>query len=355
MPKTSSPKRATRRVIDPSSQLVRASQAEESKSELGQFFTMEDPFDFPVFKEWMAQIPQGAAFIEPFAGANNLVRLMNQHFPDLTWHCYDIAPEDPQVEQRDTLTNFPQLTASTKAVITNPPYLGKNVATRQGHHAVAKTIGVWDNLYKRCIAECLSHTQYVAAIIPESFITCPDMKDRLWAVISLNRPMFVDTEVPVCLALFTPETSNDFQVWQGANKLGMWSALSSHVPTIISDRITFNDASGTIALLAVDSTKTSTIRFDVGSVVAASEIKVSSRHRTRISIEHLDKKLVPEVITEANKILAEVRASTRDVVLTAFMGLREDGHYRRRLDFALARTILTKALHAVEKKHGKNQ
>ena len=41
-----------------------------------------------------------------------------------------------------------------------------------------------------------------------------------------------------------------------------------------------------------------------------------------------------------NTTLATIREKTHDVFLTAFKGLRRDGYYRRRLDWALARAIV---------------
>jgi hypothetical protein len=41
-----------------------------------------------------------------------------------------------------------------------------------------------------------------------------------------------------------------------------------------------------------------------------------------------------------NTRLTTIREKTHDVFLTAFKGLRRDGHYRRRLDWALTRAIV---------------
>ena len=39
-----------------------------------------------------------------------------------------------------------------------------------------------------------------------------------------------------------------------------------------------------------------------------------------------------------------IRASTYDVFLTAFKGLRKDGKYRRRMEYRLARDIIADCL-----------
>lgn len=312
------------------------------KTKNGQFFTMVSPFNNDPFKNWVESIPDTTIFVEPFAGANNLVRMFTAEFGPRTWECYDIEPQDPAVIQRDTLTNFPRY-AQTVAVVTNPPYLAKNIARRSGHDDVAALCGTYDNLYKMCLDRCLAHADWVAAIIPESFITSKEFRDRLETVISLDRPMFVDTEVPVCLALWTPTSSTSFDVWKGDTRLGSFDDLLAAYPTATYPGITFNDPTGSIALLAVDSPSGATIRFAAGNVVDPTEIKHSSRHRTRISIDGLPARKVNDVIAAANESLRVLRETSHDVSMTAFMGMRADGCYRRRLDFATARALLASA------------
>ncbi len=51
-----------------------------------------------------------------------------------------------------------------------------------------------------------------------------------------------------------------------------------------------------------------------------------------------------EVIAQANIILGDFRDDTSDLFLTSFRGLREDGDYRRRLDYNLAKMILNRSV-----------
>lgn len=309
---------------------------------------MVSPFANPAFAEWLQTVPSGAVFLEPFAGANNLVRMVDELVPGREWRCFDLEPQHPDVVQRDTIADFPAVDGAV-AVVTNPPYLAKNVARRQGMHEVADMCGRYDNLYKLCLDRCLAGAGWVAAIIPESFLTAGVFRDRLQAVVSLDRPMFVDTEVPVCLALWGPAHAGDFMVWKGAELLGTWAELTAAVPTVEEHRsaaaaVRFNDVGGLLGLLAVDSPKGATIRFCRAEEIAPEEVKHSSRHRTRIAVDGLDHDDVDALIAAANARLAEARDATRDVVLTSFMGMRRDGWYRRRLDFALARALLAAAL-----------
>ena len=47
---------------------------------------------------------------------------------------------------------------------------------------------------------------------------------------------------------------------------------------------------------------------------------------------------------ELNKRLKKLRRETEDVFMTSFKGLRSDGKYRRRLDFKLAKDLISDCL-----------
>jgi len=46
------------------------------------------------------------------------------------------------------------------------------------------------------------------------------------------------------------------------------------------------------------------------------------------------------MIKKLNKKISTFRESTNDIFLTPFKGIRKDGRYRRRMDFALARDFI---------------
>jgi hypothetical protein len=160
--------------------------------------------------------------------------------------------------------------------------------------------------------------------------------------------MFDDTEFPVCLALFSPNSSSDFEIWRGEEFLGHRNILDREVekllaaPSIIRPR--FNAPTGEIGLIAIDNTTGATIKFVDGSTIPSEEIKVTSRSLTRISVDRVDTAFdSPNLIAEANKILENYRELSSDVFLTAFKGLRADNSYRRRIDWNTAGRILNKA------------
>lgn len=198
----------------------------------------------------------------------------------------------------------------------------------------------------------LQNIEYVAAIIPDSFLTANLFHNRLYGVVNLNCRMFDDTECPVCLALFVPELLNknsDFFYYKGNVNLGHYSemvkAKNAALTTKTQHDVKFNDPNGEVGLYAIDSPKGKSIRFVNGSEIDSNKIKVSSRGVTRISGIPLNAD-TQKVVEEANKILNDFREKTNDMFLTSFRGLREDGEYRKRLDFNTAKLILNTSIQA---------
>jgi hypothetical protein len=322
---------------------------------LGQFYTRGNPFQYSRAQSWFRGIPNLSKLriIEPFAGSNSIVALVNSSVESLgpeNWESFDIHPEAieanlvPEItlNKRDTLEDFP---TGFDVAITNPPYLAKNSATRKG---MLVHFGDYQDTFEVALHEMLSNCNWVAAIIPESFITRKLFKDRLDAVISLNHEMFDDTEFPVCLALFSPNSSSDFEIWRGEEFLGTRTNLNREVEKLLDGRAVikprFNAPTGQIGLIAIDNTTGATIKFVEGSTIPSEEIKVSSRSLTRIAIDSEEENFdSANLIAEANKILGSYRELSSDVFLTAFKGLRADNAYRRRIDWNTAGRILNKA------------
>lgn len=322
----------------------------EQKKLFGQFFTITNPFNIDIFKEWMNLIPEEKkqTLIEPFAGANNIVKMIQNLGYTYNWKCYDIEPNKnnvtPEYEiiQRDTITNFP---SGYHVAITNPPYLAKNSAKRR---KLAFPDTIYDDLYKVSLDVMLKNLEYVAAIIPESFINADIFHNRIYAFISLTCKMFDDTDCPVCLALFIPQVqkksvdlnNEDFFVYSQTKKLGKYKELETKKPKSETQiDWTFNDPNGNIGIKCVDNQTEPTIKFIKGSEIDKSKIKVSSRALTRISGLPSDINL-DKFLEACNKKLAGYRDDTSDIFLTSFKGLRKDNKYRRRLDFANAKIIM---------------
>lgn len=325
----------------------------------GQFFTTTNPFVNEAFVRWMKKINQDPTalpeLVEPFAGSNNIVWMLRELGFKNAWKSFDISPpeensvDDVPVEQRDTLLSFP---TGFKVSVTNPPYLAKNSASNLN---LPYAGGEYEDLYQKALSVMLENLDYVAAIIPETFVKQGLFHQRLQAVVSLNCQMFEDTSHPVCLALFVPEaekkTKNDFEIWRGNQYISTYKTLESHLKVSnVKYPWRFNDPEGLIGLHGADSAKGADIAFITGDTIPSSSIKHSSRHNTRISLPGLSEEDANKLIHAANKLLKARREATKDVFMTAHRGLREDGKYRRRLDFSQARELLDLAYSQLLKK-----
>lgn len=344
--------------------------AERAKREAWQFFTITNPFFVPAFYEWFSSIPEEfkETLLEPFAWSNNIICLikelsLKEDWSDYNWACYDLdpsqdnkAPEFPIIQQ-DTIENYPQW---YHIAITNPPYLAKNSATRRW---LDYNYPQYEDLYQKALEVMLMYNEYVAAIIPESFINSWLFTNRLFSFVSLTCKMFDDTDCPVCLAMFSPiekkreyfDNPDDFNVYRMDKKLWNYVSIKEKIDWLLNHssetvRRDFNNPEWNIWIRCIDGTKKPSIEFIDWESIDPNRIKVSSRSLTRVSWlpEHID---FNEFINECNRILNEYREISDDICLTSFKWLRADGCYRRRLDFDTARKIMNSAcnnLHTIQ-------
>ena len=308
------------------------------KRQHGQFFTSGNPFGSECFYEWAQSINANIAkttVLEPFAGENSLIEHLERMNLCYDFKSFDLYPANRRVEKCDTLLNFP---SGYSVCVTNPPWLAKNSATARGLPFPAME---YDDLYKFALEKCLANCEWVAALVPESFIRANLFHDRLWHFVSLTEKIFADTSHPVGLALFRPEPCEDVIVWRDdkesdTKKLGTLAELMHHLPKPQPDGVPvrFNDPEGNVGLIAVDNTSERSIRFCDPRELAGYEIKHSSRAITKIAVEGRVR------LDDWNDYLWKLRDKTCDVLLTSFKGMRKDGFYRRRLDWYQAKGII---------------
>ena len=140
--------------------------AEDNKQSRGQFYTVGNPFEHKAFLRWAARSDLSRkTILEPFAGRNSLIN----HLKDLNlcskFKSYDIEPQNKQVECRDTIDNFPK---GFDVCVTNPPWLAKNTATREGLEYQG---GDYDDLYKQCLSKCLKKCRWVAILFLDPLLS----------------------------------------------------------------------------------------------------------------------------------------------------------------------------------------
>jgi len=312
------------------------------KRQYGAYYTEESPFTLEPFRIWAkeAGLP-GRKILEPFAGSSNIIRMLKDAGLCSDFDCYDVeaAPDGTyKVAVRNTLRSFPD---GYHVCITNPPWLARNSARRRGlKFEVPRR---YDDMYKYALDLALSHCDYVAFIIPATFLRAGLFRDRLHSCVTIERPLFYDTDNPVCLALFTPKP-NRTTIWADDTRIGHLDDLeerfSMHAAQRTSEthaRIRFNVADGNLGMWGVDNTREPSIRFCHGSELSHRTVKDTDRAIARIDPGIA---VTAHMIDKLNEMLAEFRRDTHDVFLAPFKGLREDGRYRRRLDFAVARMLI---------------
>ena len=309
------------------------------KRQRGAYYTEGSPFRLRPFLQWAeAADLANSTVLEPFAGSNNIVNMLIEDGLCSRADSYDIAPEVDDVAHRDTLSSFP---GGYEVCVTNPPWLARNSARRRG---LAFDVPLrYDDIYKYALDIALQHCQYVAFIIPATFIRSRLFRERLESFVLIERPLFVDTDNPVCLALFGPRCCTT-EVWIDDRHVGTLDKLehrneqymygSRHPRSAIS----FNAPGGDLGLIGVDNTREPSIRFCRGSELAHRSIKHTDRAITRIDLRV---KVTGSLIDRLNDGLARFRAETHDLFLAPFKGLRADGRYRRRLDYETARGLIS--------------
>jgi hypothetical protein len=65
---------------------------------------------------------------------------------------------------------------------------------------------------------------------------------------------------------------------------------------------------------------------------------------TYLEVPGVSNEGIPELIAKANSLLVSIREQSGDLVLAPFKGNDKTGRRRRRLDYALARKILSRCL-----------
>ena len=237
------------------------------------------------------------------------------------------------MRQRDTIASFPE---GYSVCVTNPPWLARNIATFKGF---AFPEGHYGNLYQFALEQCLTHCDWVAALVPESFIRAGVFQERLRHFVSITECLFTDTGHPVGLALFEPEHTSSVVVWSGHARLGTLAELNTLYPLPRKDgpKVSFNEPRGNVGLIALDNTVSASIRFCNVEELSGYTVKQSGRHITKLQV------LGPVHIQAWNVYLNQFRKRTRDVFMTCYKGIRKDRMYRRRLDWKLARGIIHNA------------
>lgn len=294
-----------------------------NKIKHGQFFTKVSPFNSEAFEEWSHLLPN-KNIIEPFAGDCDLAK----HLPEYNFTFYDIDPKHNNIIKNDSIKNFPK---GYNVCITNPPYLGKSSAKRLGIE-YNETL---PDLYLASLESILKNVDFLAAIIPASFLANKYFKDRLSFVDVITHKLFNDTDIPVIVAYFTKERNKqEYKFYKNGKFIKVISEVL--LPKCNDITTKFNDDSGKLGLYAIDGTTGNRIRFCHAKELNRTT-KTSDRAITKININvNID----DNIINRLNNILESYRQETFDTTLTAFRGLQKNGEHRKRISYDIAKQII---------------
>ncbi len=295
-----------------------------SKIQHGQFFTVGNPFQGTLYKRWCSLLPSRKA-VEPFAGDAGIVKKLRSFSFDL----FDIDPKTPDTIYNDSINNFPK---GYDVCITNPPYLAKNSAKRMGLDYNTDH----DDLYLASLESALKGVKFLAAIIPASFLTntLSSLKNRLLGVDIITTKIFDDTDVPVCVAYFIDKDVDTPRVYKDGRSLS--DLVNTKLPKLNNVDVVFNSELGDLGLHAVDGTTGSRIRFCRASDITK-KVSSSDRSITKIDIPY---KVTGDLLEALNSALSDYREDSLDLQLTPFRGTQNNGEFRRRLSYSLARSII---------------
>lgn len=308
----------------------------DRKREQGRYYTESSPFRSAQFLSWAAQanLPHETV-LEPFAGSNNLARMLEADGLCARFESYDLRPAAADARRADTISDFPR---GHRVCVTNPPWLARNSASRNG---LSFPDCRHNDLHKHCLELCLANCRHVAAIVPATFLQSGLFGDRLQSYTLLHRKLFSDTANPVCLALFGDATDS-VAIHHDDRFVGNLPDLEAWLPRKRRDRkVRFNDPEGRLGLVSFDNVGGSSIRFCEARSLEGRAVKVSARFFTRIGGDFGPD--LPGLVGLLNARLDEFRRETQDVFLTPFKGIHKDGCYRRRMSFRLARSFINAA------------
>ena len=289
------------------------------KTQLGKFYTIVSPFEGAAWDLFRSNIGNEDVILEPFAGSNNIPIMLSE----FKWKSYDILPESRDVEKRDTIKCFPK---GYKFCITNPPYLDVRTARKKGINYDSE----YSDLYLESIDKMLENCDYVAAIIPSTFINKNSFKDRLWMWDKIDKCIFDDTGMPVGVAYFSPSVRNTKYYLNGRAV----ESNTNHLDSLT----TFNVRDANLSACLIDWKKKKSIEVrPIENFDFDKNLKVSSRHHVAFYDSRIDR----EDIEDLNKFINQWRIDTHDFWLTSFKSTLPDGTYRKRMGFRQLSGLIT--------------
>jgi hypothetical protein len=331
----------------------RTVQVDIDKVSLGSFYTTKSGWLTPQVVNFLesALNDSKGLLLDPFAGDGHLLDAISKNEilknKVVKAEGFDIQGKTWPIN--DSLIEIPN--PRRAVIVTNPPYLANHSAKRKGVATLVTKYferSTQKNLYMIALENCLESSDYVVAIIPETFLLSSFPKDRLELVVVIQTELFGDTDAPALVACFGKNDHANANIFTGNQCIApLKQILALRDIAAPKQKIVFNFSGGRIGLRAVDgSNGESPIQFLAAESFdyPTESVIVSSRLMTYLDLPELSDSEIPSVIARANSELARIRETSGDLVLAPFKGNDKLGRRRRRLDYALARKILNRAV-----------
>ena len=311
---------------------------------LAQFYTLKNVFKNKVFIEWFNKhnlIKE--CILEPFAGSNNIISLLKEIYPQIDSKSFDIDPKNEDVQYNDSILNFPK---GYKACISNPPYLASTVSSRKNIEQ-SFYVSKHEDLYQACLNLALGNCQYIAMIIPASYLQSNKLGfNRLSHLIYLEQEnLFEDTSHPCCLILIDNERKFpqdvDFKIYSNEKYLGSYKNLFGYLDnTLIKFKINHFKNEGNVLLHKIDSSN-DRIKFYKTSEIENKDYNYRSWGKFYINLEESD---LNNFIYYCNLELKKYREYSKDIELTPFKGMNKINKFRRRIENKKIDQLVNKVL-----------
>ncbi|MGL4951089.1 MAG: hypothetical protein ACRC4M_04650 [Mycoplasma sp.] len=322
----------------------------KQKKELGQFFTERDIFyNNEVFLKYMEENNLwNKTILEPFAGANFLIKHLKNIKQDIKFESYDIEPKDVNVKNNDSLEKWNY--QPKDLIITNPPYLALNSSKRQNIDSSSFKDSGYDDLYKKCINKCLKNSNRTIAIIPTTLLFSNRKIDqKLINKIEIfqflpNKENFIDTEHPVALVFFNNNKIKEgIDIYENNFFIGNSIILKKRENEILKKEnnliVNFNIKNGNICVKTIDNSQDrKNILFLEKDFLKDEEVKPTNRHLVKMLINNIE---VNELFIEKlNDKIILLRQEKLDIFWTPFKGVNKDGSFRKRISFKTIKKII---------------
>lgn len=317
----------------------------------GKYYTTKNVFlNNQVFNAFIDDFNlQNHPVLEPFAGANHLTNHLLAIKSDWKITTYDLWPNAAGVFQNDSIHNW--IYGKVDLVITNPPYLAKNKATKLKLNWAYNDYP-YDDLYKICLAKILNNCRYLIAIIPTTLIYSQRQCDQ-WLLSKLvkfqlinNNHNFVDANLLVAIGYFDANKNDqqiNFSLYQDQDFVNTYQNLVWRPQKLNQNiKVSFNDQNPNLVIKCIDGIRPDDqIRFldcqEISRVIKNSDRQICQIRITGIKVDQ-------NLITKLNQKLLWLRSNQYHYLWTTFKSLNQTNQIRRRISFKLVRQVIQAVL-----------